>query len=240
MRILSVDSTAQIGSVGILENGKISALYTIEAQTHSTTLLPMMEAVMDSLKLSVADLDLLAVSNGPGSFTGIRIGVAAVKGLAFKDRIPCVGVSSLEAMAYNFLGLDGIVCPVINARRSQVYTALFRVSDGVVTRLTDDEIALIPDMNAMFNGFDCSVYFTGDAAEAVFQAVSYGQKILPPALLLRPTAYGVAAAAERIYKNAFDKSVFTEDRLSPAYLRRTQAEREREERIEKSKGGCNG
>ncbi len=205
MRILSVDSTAQTGSVGIVEKGRISALYTVEAQTHSTTLLPMIESVMDSIKITLTDLDLLAVSNGPGSFTGIRIGVAAIKGLAFKDNIPCVGVSSLEAMAYNFLGLDGIICPVINARRSQVYTALFRISNGCVTRLTDDEIALIPEMNSMFDEFDCPVYFTGDAAKSVFDAVDCEKKILPPALLCRPTAYGVAAAAERIYEEASDK-----------------------------------
>lgn len=231
MRILSVDSTAQTGSVGIIENGKIFALYTIEAQTHSTTLLPMIESAMKSLGVSLTDMDLLAVSNGPGSFTGIRIGVAAVKGLAFKDNIPCVGVSSLEAMAYNFVGLDGIVCPVINARRSQVYTALFRISDGTVTRLTEDCVALIPDLDSLFSDFDCPVYFTGDAAETVYESVNYAKKILPPVLLRRPNAFGVAAAAEKTFKESETPSAFTEDKLSPAYLRKTQAEREREERI---------
>lgn len=233
MRILSVDSTAQTGAVGIVENGKVSALYTIEAQTHSTTLLPMIESAMSSLGLSVTDMDLLAVSNGPGSFTGVRIGVAAVKGLAFKDNIPCVGVSSLEAMAYNFVGVEGIVCPVINARRSQVYSAFFRISNGVVTRLTEDSIVLIPEMDGHLAEFDCPVFFTGDAAETVYEAVQYEKKILPPLLLRRPTAYGAAALAEKIYCSAEDKSQFTEDKLSPAYLRKTQAEREREERIAK-------
>lgn len=231
MRILSVDSTAQTGSVAIVENGKISALYTLEAQTHSTTLLPMIESVMNSLGLSVTDMDLFAVSNGPGSFTGIRIGVAAVKGLAFRDNIPCVSVSSLEAMAYHFVGLNGIVCPVINARRSQVYTALFRVSDGIVSRLTEDDIVLIPEMDAMLADFDCPIYFTGDAAENVYQAVTHRNKQLAPTLLSRPTAYGTAAAAEKIFTESADKFIFTEAALSPSYLRKTQAEREREERM---------
>ncbi len=235
MRILSVDSTAQTGSVAIVDNGKISALYTIEAQTHSTTLLPMIESVMKSLDLSVTDMDLLAVSNGPGSFTGIRIGVAAVKGLAFKDNIPCIGISSLEAMAHNLAGLDGIICPVINARRSQVYTALFRSEGGVITRLTEDSVALIPEMDDFLSGYDCPVYFSGDAAEAVFESVTHSSKMLPPVLLRHPSAYGVAAAAEKIFKEADDISVFTENKLSPSYLRKTQAEREREERLERGK-----
>jgi len=230
MRILSVDSTAQTAAVGIVENQSITALYTVEAKTHSTTLLPMIESVLASLGFTAADMELLAVSNGPGSFTGIRIGTATVKGLAFRDRIPCIGVSSIEAMAYNLAELDGIICPVINARRNQVYSALFRSENGVITRLTEDSIALIQDIDDIIAAYDCPVYFTGDAAETVMQTVCHPQKKLPPVLLRRPNAYGVAMLAEKMYASAEDSSIFTEEKLTPSYLRKSQPEREREER----------
>ncbi len=231
MKILAIDSTAQTGSVAVVENGTVAALYTIEAQTHSTTLLPMVESVLTSLDYGITNMDLLAVANGPGSFTGIRIGAAAVKGLAFRDNIPCVGVSSVEAMAYNLAGLEGIICPVINARRSQVYSAFFRCENGKITRLTEDDVILIPQMDCLLSAYDCPVYFIGDAAETVFEVVTYPEKALPPMLLRRPSAYGVAMAAQMRYNAAADKSVFTEAALTLSYLRKTQAEREREERL---------
>lgn len=239
MRILSVDSTAQTAAVGIVENQKISALYSIEAKTHSTTLLPMIESVLDSLGLKITDMDLLAVSNGPGSFTGIRIGIATIKGLAFKNGIPCIGVSSLEAMAYNLTEIEGIICPVINARRNQVYSALFQSSGGTITRLTDDSILLIHDLDELLVDYDCAVYFVGDAAEDVFRTVNHPKKILPPTLLRHPNAFGVAMTAEKQYHAAentseFTKENFTEENLSPSYLRKSQPEREREEREKKS------
>lgn len=233
MRILSVDSTAQTAAVGVVENQKVAALYSIEAKTHSTTLLPMIEAVLDSLGLKITDMDLLAVSNGPGSFTGIRIGVATVKGLAFKDHIPCIGVSSVEAMAYNLAEADGIICPVINARRNQVYSALFRSSGGTITRLTEDSILLISALDNLLADYDCGVYFTGDAAEEVFQTVNHPKKALPPMLLRHPNAYGVAMLAEKTYLSAEDPLSFTEEKLIPSYLRKSQPEREREERENK-------
>ncbi len=231
MKILAIDSTAQTGSVAVVEDGAVSALYTIEAQTHSTTLLPMIQSVLTSLGCKITDMDLLAVANGPGSFTGIRIGAAAVKGLAFRDNLPCVGVSSLEAMAYNLAGPDCIVCPVINARRSQVYSALFRCEGGRITRLTEDDVILIPRMDGVLAAYDCPVCFVGDAAETVFDAVTHPKKALPPVLFRRPSAVGVALAAEKRYTDAADKSGFTEAALTLSYLRKTQAEREREERL---------
>lgn len=234
MRVLAIDSTAGTGSVAIVENGTPQAFYTIEARTHSTTLLPMIESVMASFGYRITDFDLLAAAVGPGSFTGIRIGAAAIKGLAFRDNIPTVGVSSIEAMAYHLTGLDGVICPVINARRSQVYSALFRCENGVITRMTEDDVVLIPDMDALLSSFDCPVWFTGDAAETVYSAVNHPLKMLPPVMLRQPSAYGAAVLAEKVYTEAEDKSIFTEDRLSPAYLRKTQAEREREERLGQS------
>lgn len=230
MRILSVDSTAQTASVGVIEERKISALYTIEAQTHSVTLMPMIESILRFLNFKITDMDLLAVSNGPGSFTGIRIGVATVKGMAFRDNIPCVGVSSLEAMAYNLTGMEGIVCPVINARRNQVYSALFQSNDGRIIRLTDDTIVPLDGIDDILKSYRVPVYFTGDAAEMAYSALCYPQKALPPSAIRRPNAYGVALLAEKIYLSSENASDFTEQNLKPSYLRKSQPEREREER----------
>ena len=130
MKILSVDSSAQIATVALLEDGALLAEYSLNnGNTHSETLLPMVETILRDYRVSVSDIDLFACSSGPGSFTGVRIGAATVKGLAFAQNKPCIGVSTLEAIAENLSVCRGLICPVMNARRSQVYTALFR-SDG--------------------------------------------------------------------------------------------------------------
>ncbi|MBO5757809.1 MAG: tRNA (adenosine(37)-N6)-threonylcarbamoyltransferase complex dimerization subunit type 1 TsaB, partial [Clostridia bacterium] len=126
MKILALDSTAVVGSVALCEDTRMVAHYTLNTgNTHSQTLLPMIESALGCAEWEIDDLDLIAVSNGPGSFTGVRIGVATVKGLAFGKNIPCAGVSTLEALAYNLRYFNGIICPVMNARRAQVYNALF-------------------------------------------------------------------------------------------------------------------
>ena len=126
MKILALDSTAIVSTVAICEDEKLLAQFTINnGNTHSETLLPMIEASLKVLKLTTDDIDLFACSAGPGSFTGVRIGAATIKGLAFNRNKPCAPVSSLDALAHNLLYTNGIVCPVMNARRSQLYNALF-------------------------------------------------------------------------------------------------------------------
>ena len=126
MKILALDSTANTSTVAVLENDSLLSLYTANTKnTHSETLLPMVVNVLSALSLTVKDIDLFAVSAGPGSFTGVRIGAATLKGLAFASGKSCVEVSTLEALAYNLRCFDGILCPVMNARRAQVYNALF-------------------------------------------------------------------------------------------------------------------
>ena len=127
MYILSLDSTAIAATVALCDDEKLLSLTTVEnGNTHSQTLLPMVEETLARFELCPADIALLACSAGPGSFTGVRIGVSTIKGLAFGTNIPCVGTSTLEALAQNLIGFDGILCPVMNARRNQVYNALFQ------------------------------------------------------------------------------------------------------------------
>ena len=135
MLIFALDSTAVVGSVALCRDEKPLASFTIKnGNTHSETLLPMVEAVLKSAGVTVADIDLFACSVGPGSFTGVRIGAATIKGLAFDKSKPCIGVSTLESLAYNgAIPADGkvILCPAMNARRAQVYNALFACENGI-------------------------------------------------------------------------------------------------------------
>ena len=147
MLILALDSTALVGSVALCENQKLIAQMTINTgHTHSETLLPMIESILKISGFSVDDVDLFACTTGPGSFTGVRIGAATVKGLAYGKGKPCVSVSTPEALAYNGIMCEGLLCPVMNARRMQVYNALFTCKQGVMTRLCEDRALAISEL----------------------------------------------------------------------------------------------
>ena len=146
MKILAMDSSAVAASVALCEDERLLGEYTIcNGNTHSQTLLPMTEELLSRFGITTDDVDLFAVSNGPGSFTGVRLGVATLKGLAFGKDKPCVGVSTLEALAHNLAVTDGLICPVMNARRNQVYTALFRAKNGNLERLLPDSAMAITE-----------------------------------------------------------------------------------------------
>ncbi|MBR6918384.1 MAG: tRNA (adenosine(37)-N6)-threonylcarbamoyltransferase complex dimerization subunit type 1 TsaB [Clostridia bacterium] len=234
MKILGIDTTATVGTVALTDNGRTAAFFTTDTgNTHSTTLLPMIETVMKVAGISPKDIDLYAVAAGPGSFTGVRIGCAAVKGLAFPYGTPCVGVSSLAAMAENFVTYKGIVCPVINARRDQVYSALFRVDgESAPRRLSDDDIVPLSLLGEILAGYkDESIYFTGDAYELALSRA--GLAATSPEAIKRQFAVGVASLAERVFKQSTgaERDMMTAENLSVIYLRKPQAEREREEKL---------
>ncbi len=234
MKILSLDTSAKTATAALIEDGEIIAEYSIFTSTHSTTLLPMIESVFDLAGITAKDVDLYSVSVGPGSFTGIRIGVSTVKGLAFAYSTPCVGVSALEAMAENFGGVEGIIVPVIDARRDMVYTAVFRSkSDGSVERITDDCQISIVELCELLSDFrDEKVYFTGDAYSKLASHPSAPMNTAKtPHKLRAQSAYGVAFAGMKKWNESEDKSAFTAASLMPVYLRKSQAEREREERL---------
>ena len=142
------------------------------ALTHSRTLLPMAEDMLKNAELTLDDVDLFAVAHGPGSFTGMRIGVSTVKGLAWASDKPCVGVSTLEAMAWHGLAAGGLICPVMDARRSQVYNALFEIRDGRPERLTSDRPISLEELTAELRSYDWPVFLVGDGAELTAKALA--------------------------------------------------------------------
>ena len=168
MLLLALDSTAVAASVCLMEDGVILAeSYQNTKQTHSQTLMPMVQFVLQCARRRVDDLDLLAVSAGPGSFTGVRIGISCVKGLAFPKNIPCCGVSVLQAMAENLAHMDAVVCAVMDARCRQVYQAFFRVKNGEVTRLCEDRAITLTQLREDLEKQGGSFVLVGDGAKLV-------------------------------------------------------------------------
>lgn len=215
--LLSMDSSAVTASVALTDGDEIiKSEFVNSGLTHSETLLPMITRVMDGRKYS--ELDGIAIAAGPGSFTGVRIGVATVKGLAFNDDIPCYSVSTLEAIAYNFVDKNAVVCAVMDARRMQFYNALFRVQNGKVERLCDDRAISIEDLRNELKQYD-KVIIAGDGAKLCFQNVELENCALADENRIYQNAVGVAKAAQN--KNAISPKA-----LMPVYLRQSQAERE--------------
>ncbi len=227
MKILALDSTATVASVALCEDGRLLGEYTVNnGNTHSETLLPMVESLLGFFELDTDAVDLFAVSAGPGSFTGVRIGAATIKGLAFNTQKPCIGVSTLEALAYNLNMINGLICPVMNARRKQVYTALFRCRDGVLTRLLPDSAIAITELDELLSSYDEPVYLCGDGYSITEELLTHPIGFTPERLR-HQSSFSVAQVA----KAAYDAGVRTTDvEMVPTYLRPSQAERERAER----------
>ena len=229
MLILAFESSAKAASVALCRDGHLISQYSqCSGLTHSRTLLPMAEDMLKNAELSIADVDLFAVAHGPGSFTGIRIGVSTVKGLAWASDKPCVGVSTLEAMAWHGVAAGGLVCPVMDARRSQVYNALFEIRDGGPERLCDDRAIALGELASELKGYDREVWLVGDGARLSLEyltAEGINCRIAPQNLLYQ-SAWGVGMEAMRT-------QVGTADDLLPVYLRLSQAERERQERLQR-------
>lgn len=232
MICLAFDSTAKAASVAVTDKDRLLALYTIDnGLTQSELLLPMAENILKSLKLGFDDVDIYAAAVGPGSFTGVRIGASLVKGLAFGKGKPCVAVSTLDALADNLLGLEGIYAPVMDARRGQVYTALFRCEGGEVTRLTEDMAISVRELAERLGEFaDTKIYLSGDGYETARASLTdLGVAVEnTPTLLLLENAYSVARCAVRKYEAG---EYVSDKEIAPTYLRMPQAERERLERL---------
>ena len=228
MKILSVDSSATVASVALSEGGRLLAEYTLNNKnTHSETLLPMIESLLSFFSMEISDVDLFAVSTGPGSFTGVRIGTATVKGLAFASDKPCVGVSTLEAIAYNLRFHKGIVCPVMNARRSQVYTAIFRSDGEKLERLTEDLAISIAELDGMLAEYNEETVLAGDGYDICIGGFEKTTVRPVPERLRHQSAFSVAEAALAAYESG---KYCSDAELGVEYLRPSQAERERAER----------
>lgn len=229
--ILAVDSTATVATAAITRGPQLLSLTVTDAgYTHSETLLPVIAAMLKNLHISVGDIGLFACAAGPGSFTGVRIGVAVVKGLAFGRDVPCAAVSALEALARNLSGLEGLFCPAMDARRGQVYNALFRAQDGKIERLTPDRAISVEALAGELAAYkDLSLYLAGDGCRLLEDSLP-GHGITPartPELLRRQNAFSVALCG---YEAFLKGETVTADALAPIYLRLPQAERERLQR----------
>lgn len=229
MKILAFECSAGPASCAVWEDGNILANgFTNVKLTHSQTLVPMAQSVLDSAKLKLSDIDAFAISHGPGSFTGVRIGLAAVKGLAQPDNKPCVGVSTLAAMARRFECFDGIVCALMDARRDQFYNAVFSCKDGEISRLCEDRAVGFEEIEQTLSETQGKIYLTGDGAKLFYSKtnIDKGRLILPIPEMLYQNATGVAMEAAANYDPT------TAQKLFPVYLRLSQAERELKEKGE--------
>lgn len=239
MRILGFDSSAKTASVAVCdsesEDGLLGQYFQNCGLTHSRTLLPMAEDLLKNLNLTLRDIDLLAVSRGPGSFTGVRIGVSTVKGLAFGDEKPVCGVSTLQAMAYNGITAHegSVICCAMDARRGQFYNALFTMRNGIPVRLCEDRAIGTKKLVEDIENLNKPVFLVGDGAGLCYNALNDFKLrvVLAPLPMRYQCAWGVCMAALR------EPSVSAGE-LLPVYLRLSQAERERQERVFGTAGSC--
>ena len=227
MKILALESSATAASVALCEDeALIAQSFRDTGLTHSQTLLPMTEELLAHCGLTVTDLDLIAVAAGPGSLTGLRIGVATAKGLAWAAQLPCAGCSTLEAMAWNLAGLDGELCAAMDARRHQVYNARFRAENGTITRLTEDRVIALEDLIEELRGTKTTQIVLGDGAQLCCEALTAAgipARLAPPNLR-QQTAWGVARLGLELAKAG---QTVPPEELVPVYHRLSQAERER-------------
>ena len=235
MLILAFETTAKAGSVALLEDGKLLAeSYQNTGLTHSQTLMVMAEDMLKQAGKTVADVTAVAVAEGPGSFTGVRIGVAAAKGFAWGAEIPCCGVSTLEAMAETLGVYEGHICACMDARRNQVYNALFLADGGNLERVSEDRAIALTELKSDLEHIDGPVFLVGDGAALTYKTLkdAVPELVLPPEHRMHQRASGVAIVAAR--KIAAGESGDA-NALTPNYLRLSQAERERAERMQNTK-----
>ncbi len=227
MLILAFETSAKAGSVALTEDGRLlGESYQNTGLTHSQTLLTMAQELLTSCGYQPSDVQAVAVANGPGSFTGVRIGVAAAKGFAWGAELPCCGVSTLEAMALGFGAHNGYVLSVMDARREQVYTATFHAENGQLRRVTEDRAISLEELKKELISLKEPVFLVGDGSILCYNTLSEDipALVLPPEHRMHQRASGVALAAAALLQagECCDGST-----LTPNYLRVSQAERER-------------
>ena len=238
MRILALDSSGLVASVAVVDGSGLEAQtiaeYTVNyKKTHSQTLLPMLDEVARMTELELDSIDAIAVAAGPGSFTGLRIGSATAKGLGLALDKPLIHIPTLEGLAYNLCGTDHIVCPIMDARRGQVYTGIYEFDNDRLIVLEDQMAVGIEELGQRLHSYDRKVVFLGDGVpvfkEALMEQIMAGREIaFAPAHLNRQRAAAVGALAIRYYREG---KMETAAEHQPDYLRVSQAERERKERL---------
>ncbi len=236
MKILAIDTSAVAAGCAVCEDGVVLAESFLNRKlTHSQTILPMAEDMLKNCQFSLKEIDAFAVAAGPGSFTGLRIGISAVKAMAFAAEKPAAGVSTLLALAYNLVGTRGIICPAMDARCGQVYTAVFRGTETSLERLIEDEAVpveqIFSQLEEISRAEKLPVWFVGDGAELCFRRWESERPefdaFLAPAARRFAHASSAALAAEQ-QKELFRPAV----ELNPVYLRLPQAEREYQAKLQ--------
>lgn len=231
MKILALDSSGLVASVALLEDEVLLAEYTVNyKKTHSQTLLPMLDTIAQMIELDLNSLDAIAVAAGPGSFTGLRIGSATAKGLGLALDKPLVAVPTVEALAYNLYGTTGLICPMMDARRNQVYTGIYRFENGEMSVVCDQEAVKVDELAADLNARGEQVTFLGDGVPVYKERLSELLTVkfdFAPAHLSRQRAGAVGALGMKYYAQGRIQSAREHQ---PEYLRLSQAERERAER----------
>ena len=231
MLILAFETSAKAASVALLgDKGLLGESYQNTGLTHSQTLMVMAEDLLKQCGKTVDDITAVAVAEGPGSFTGVRIGVAAAKGFAWGRQLPCYGISTLEAMAVSLGAYEGHVCACMDARRNQVYNALFYVNQGQLERFREDRAISLAELKNELEHIDGPIFLVGDGAELTHKTLSgdIPELILPPEHRRHQRAVGVALLAE---KKCAAGEKGDGNGLNPNYLRLSQAERERAEKL---------
>ena len=230
MKILGIDSSGMVASAAIVTDNVTTAEYSVNfKKTHSETLLPMVDEILTMTDTHLDELDAIALAVGPGSFTGLRIGAATVKGLAMAAEKPVVPVPTLDALAYNLWGTDKLVCPIMDARRNQVYTGIYSFENGVLRAHTEQLALDIAELAEQLNALGRPVIFTGDGCpvfEEQLKTLMKTEFSFAPAQMNRQRAASVAALGAIYYAEGRSENA---DEMKPVYLRKSQAEREREE-----------
>ena len=233
MKILAIETSGPVAGCALVEDDILRAEYSVQfKKKHSQSLVPMMEAVREILELDLSTVDAIALSGGPGSFTGLRIGAATAKGLGLALDRPIIPVPTVDSLAYNLFGAQGLVCPIMDARRSQVYTGIYDCSEGIEV-IRPQCVVPISEICEDLNRAGKRVIFLGDGVPVYQDAIRDLLQVpyaFAPAHLSRQRATAVAALALRAYREKKEACFVSADDFRPEYLRKTQAEQERGER----------
>lgn len=231
MRILALDSSGLVATVAILEDEQILAEYTVNyKKTHSQTLLPMLDEIVKMVEFDLSTIDAIAVAGGPGSFTGLRIGAATAKGLGLALQKPLIHIPTVDGMAYNLYGNDGLICPIMDARRNQVYTGIYRFEKGNFQVVEEQMAISVEELMEMLNQYGEKVTFLGDGVPVYKEQMIKGLQVefyFAPAHMNRQSAAAVGALGMLYFQEG---KIETATEHRPDYLRLSQAERERAEK----------
>lgn len=241
MRVLAVETGTVTASCAVVENGRVlGEMTTSHAKTHSQQLVPMIQCLLEVLDLRSDQFDLFAASTGPGSFTGLRIGIVTMKGMAYAQNKPVCGIPTLDALAYSVNDFNGVICPMIDARNDHVYAAVYRKKDGDFSRVSDYFAGPVSDLAAILEEYSEDVLILGDGAsihhETLEKSVT-GHVCQADSALFVPRAACTALLAE---KQAQRGNVLNPFELVPFYLRKSQAERMKELRCQAGQGDLYG